>query len=106
MFVHKCIHVHSIYIIFTYIYIYICIQIYIHLQPEVIGQDGTWIVEVRKICIELLRWTQTTHVPPSNKDSIAAKGGDISIAFIICRFNFFFYAILAGLHYSCKESVL
>jgi hypothetical protein len=29
--------------------------------------------------------------------------GVISIAFIICRFIFFTYAILDGLHYSCRE---
>jgi hypothetical protein len=30
----------------------------------------------------------------------------ISMAFVICRFIFFTYAVSAGLHYSCKEYIL
>jgi hypothetical protein len=75
---------------------YIYIHIYMHIHVYVYTYIGAKSSNVF--------WAIGTAASLGNVLAILSLSCSVTyIAFIICRFVFFTYAILAGLHYTCRE---
>jgi hypothetical protein len=104
MYIYICIYIHIYVYTYIYIYIYVCIYICIYIlgihpvtPANSINEIGAELLA--KSIVDVLE----VAIAKGNFFAILSLGCYVISTFIICRFIFFTYAILAGLHYSCRE---